>query len=164
MKVVRKPTPHYTTGRRGQKPIAIVIHLMAGTLAGTDAWFADPRSKVSAHYGVGKKGQVHQYVNEEDTAYHAGLVDRPTCPLIGTRSNPNLYTVGIEHEGRGDEPWTEEMYQASASLIGRVARRWGIPVNTRHVIPHRAIRASKTCPGYGVDLHRLIAMAAEMAK
>jgi N-acetyl-anhydromuramyl-L-alanine amidase AmpD len=41
---------------------------MDGTLAGTDAWFTNPASQVSAQYGIGKNGEVHQYVKEEDTA------------------------------------------------------------------------------------------------
>jgi hypothetical protein len=36
-------------GRAGQRPEAVVIHIMEGTLAGTDSWFNAPESKVSAH-------------------------------------------------------------------------------------------------------------------
>jgi hypothetical protein len=51
-----------TPGRGGFRPEAIVIHIMEGTLGGTDDWFNNPASKVSAHYGIGRNGQVHQYV------------------------------------------------------------------------------------------------------
>src|SRR5271163_203896 len=91
---------NYQTGRPGQfQPEAVVIHIMEGTLKGTDSWFNDPRAKVSAHYGIGTGGLVHQYVKEADTAFHAGIVDRPTWPLLKPRVNPNYYTIGIEHEG-----------------------------------------------------------------
>jgi N-acetylmuramoyl-L-alanine amidase len=83
------------------RPEAIVIHVMAGSLAGTDSWFASAESQVSAHYGIGKNGEVHQYVEEENTAFHAGTVDRPSWPLIKKATNksfinPNLYTIGIQ--------------------------------------------------------------------
>src|SRR4051812_28530968 len=95
---------NFSGGRAGFRPEAIVIHVMDGTLAGTDSWFNDPRSRVSAHYGVGKAGQVHQYVKEIDAAHHAGVVNAPCWPLIKRGHsgsgfiNPNFYTIGVEHE------------------------------------------------------------------
>lgn len=94
--IIWKGSPNFTRGRSGYRPEAVVIHIMAGTLAGTDAHFANPASQVSAHYGIGKQGQIHQYVKEEDTAFHAGTVDRPTWALIKPGINPNLYCVTPE--------------------------------------------------------------------
>jgi N-acetyl-anhydromuramyl-L-alanine amidase AmpD len=147
---------NFRAGRpNGHKPEAIVIHIMDGSLAGTDAWFNDRTSGVSAHYGIGKRGAVHQYVKEGDTAFHAGTVVRPTWPLLKPRVNPNFYTIGIEHEGFGapGTGWPEAMLQASLALVGDIARRWSIPVDLDHIIPHRMIRATKPhCPGRGIDL------------
>lgn len=145
------------------RPEAVVIHIMVGTLSGTDSWFAKKESGVSAHYGVGRNGQVHQYVKEEDQAFHAGRVKGATWKLLkrnstGKTINPNLYTIGIEHEGRGPEPWTEEMYAASAALIREITDRWAIPLDRLHIIGHSEIYGVKTCPGTGVDLDRLIAL------
>lgn len=164
LKIIQKKTPNFRRGRSGQRPIAIVIHIMEGSLSGTDAWFAADESGVSAHYGIGKKGEVHRYVREEDSAAHAGTVDRPSWPLLKLRDNgkpvnPNYYTIGIEHEGKAGEPFTEAMYEASSELIAAIAERWNIPVDSDHVITHHAIRFSKSCPGTGVDLSRLIEMA-----
>jgi N-acetylmuramoyl-L-alanine amidase len=92
---------NFRTGRRGYRPEAVVIHIMDGSLIGTDSWFNDPKSSVSAHYGIGRKGEVHQYVKEIDSAFHAGTVDRPEWKLIkrkregGGFINPNFYTIGI---------------------------------------------------------------------
>lgn len=41
-------SPHKTKGRSGFRPEAVVVHIMEGTLAGTDSWFKKPASKVSA--------------------------------------------------------------------------------------------------------------------
>src|SRR5205814_10677286 len=66
---------NFRSGRApGFKPEAVVIHIMDGTLTGTDSWFNNPQAQVSAHYGIGRGGEVHQYVDEKDTAFHAGTV------------------------------------------------------------------------------------------
>ena len=149
---------NFFKGRRGKTPIAIVVHIMDGSLRGTDEWFNNPRSRVSAHYGIGKSGEVHQYVAETDTAYHAGTVDHPNWPLmqegglLGPAVNPNYYTIGIEHEGFANDEWPPAQVAASAELIAEVATRWGIVRDANHVIPHHAIRASKTCAGTKINI------------
>lgn len=163
MNILQIPSPHFTSGRNGLSPIAIVIHIMEGTLSGTDSWFQDPDSKVSAHYGIGKNGEVHQYVQETDTAWHAGRVDHPSWKLIktsgGTFVNPNSYTIGIEHEGFADTDWTDAMYNASAELIRAISTRWNFLIDKDRVIGHREIYSLKTCPGNKVDLNKLITLA-----
>lgn len=157
-------SPNFSVGRDGLKPEAIVIHIMEGTLAGTDAWFQNKptASNVSAHYGIGKNGEIHQYVNETDAAWHAGrkssnapfhlVQERP-------RVNPNKYTIGIEHEGRANDDWTNEMYAASAALIKDICHRWNIPIDKKFIIGHRDIYTVKSCPGSQVNINKLIALA-----
>src|SRR6266446_9525284 len=138
---------NFRAGRHGKTPEAIVIHIMDGTLSGTAAWFNNSIDKVSAHYGIGKAGQVDHYVAETDTAFHAGVVDHPSCQLvIGTPAlNPNYYTIGIEHEGFASDDWPEEQFNSSSLLIAEIARRWGIVIDREHIVAHHEIRASKTC-------------------
>jgi N-acetylmuramoyl-L-alanine amidase len=154
--------------RRGRpapfQPEAIVIHIMAGSLHGTDLWFGSPVSSVSAHYGVGKKGEVHQYVHEEDTAFHAGTVDNPSWAGIrktpdGKFINPNFYTLGIEHEGFPDDDWPAEQQASSVALIAEMAARWQIPLDRQHVIKHHEIRQVKPCPGSKAPMDDLIQQA-----
>ncbi len=152
-------SPNKTKGRGGFRPEAVVIHIMDGTLAGTDVWFNNPASKVSAHYGIGSGGAIHQYVGETDTAWHAGRKFNPTWTLIKAGVNPNLYTIGIEHEGRSDTPWSEAMYQSSAALVQDICSRHAIPADRQHIIGHREIYAKKTCPGTKVDLDKLVELA-----
>ena len=103
MNIIQKDAPNFWSGRKGFRPEAVVIHIMEGTLPGTDSWFASSSSQVSAHYGVGKSGEIHQYVKEGDTAWHAGRVDRPTWKLLKPDINPNLYTIGVEQEGYAND-------------------------------------------------------------
>ncbi|HVP47990.1 MAG TPA: peptidoglycan recognition family protein [Bryobacteraceae bacterium] len=151
---------NFRKGRHGFEPKAIVIHIIVGSLQSAGLTFRDPRSSVSAHYGVSKTGSVHQFVEETDTAFHAGIVVRPTWRLIDPKVNPNFYTIGIEHEGQPQDAWPDEQYRASAALVREIAARWKIPLDRDHVIMHREIRASKTCPG-SADIDRLIREAAD---
>lgn len=130
------------------KPEAIVVHIMDGSFAAGESVFADPSTHKSSHYGISREGIIHQYVSEEDTAFHAGIVVNPTWKLLKAGVNPNFYTIGIEHEGRAAEIWPEAQLSASAALVAAIAERWKIPRDTEHIIRHHEIRASKSCPGF----------------
>jgi N-acetyl-anhydromuramyl-L-alanine amidase AmpD len=151
---------NHASGRSGHRPEAVVIHIMEGTMESTLSWFRSPESRVSAHYGVSRAGEVVQYVRDEDTAWHAGRVLRPTAEMVVERPgvNPNLWTIGIEHEGGADQEPTTVQLAASAELMKKISDRWAIPLDLRHVIPHRAIYAAKTCPGR-IDVRTLVGLA-----
>lgn len=172
---------NYGPGRGGMKPEAIVIHIMDGTLVGTDTWFNTPPEKrgnpaviprpgasqgslaSSAGYGVGKDGTIHQYVKDEDRAYHAGRVLSPSWRGLSLhpKVNPNAWTLSIEHEGMASDvgPWPEPQMQASAWLMAQLAAKWTIPLDRMHVCGHHEIFRDKPCPGPNCDLDRLISMA-----
>ena len=163
MDVVWIGTPNKAKGRDGLQPLAVVIHIMDGTLQGTDTWFLDSASRVSAHYGIGTAGAVHQYVAEGDTAWHAGRRYQPTWKLIKDTPNPNVYTIGVEHEGKADTPWSDAMLGTSARLVTEICNRWSIPIDRDHVIGHREIYARKTCPGTWIDLDDFVARVRQVA-
>jgi hypothetical protein len=155
---------NFRTGRDGLRPKAIVIHIIVGSQQSADNWFNNPAAGVSAHFSVSKGGEVHQYVDTDDTAFHAGVVASPTWIGIehrpdGSFLNPNLYTIGIEHEGMPEDDWTDAMYDASSRLVRMSADRYVIPLDSNHIIHHREIRATKSCPGFKVDVGRITAQA-----
>ena len=151
------PESNFRKGRPlGFRPEAIVIHIMYGNYAAGEAVFLSQGSQKSAHYGISKEGVIHQYVDENDTAFHAGVVVNPTWPLMKPGVNPNFYTIGIDHEGRPDDVWPEAQLTASAGLIGEIVARWSIPVDALHLVRHQQIRASKTCPGSWLQMDALI--------
>lgn len=155
---------NFRTGRPpGLRPEAVVIHISDGCLASANAWFHNPAARVSAHYIVAKSGAVHQYVKEEDTAYHAGVPVNPTWKLLRPGVNPNSYTIGIEHEGKPEDIWPDEQYQTSAELVAAIAQRWSIPVDEDHVVLHREIRANKSCPGFVFDRVALLQKIAALS-
>jgi N-acetylmuramoyl-L-alanine amidase len=121
----------------------------------------------ATQYGIGTpwkqpgKLEIHQYVKDEDTAYHAGAVASPTWKRLKPFVNPNLYTIGIEHEGTGTSAWGEPMYALSARLIRTLCDRWRIPVTREYIVGHREIYAPRACPGR-CDLEYLVKLAAAL--
>ena len=127
---------------------AIVLHIMDGSLSGTDSWFANKKADVSSHYGIGHKGEIHRYVADQNIAYHAGEVVEPSWTLISQYGmDPNLYTIGIEHEGKAsDTTFPAVQLEASAALVAALCAKYSIPLDSLHVIGHHEIKASKLCP------------------
>jgi len=151
------PGTNFRKGRPlGFRPEMLVIHVMAGSFSAGESVFLSEGTQKSAHYGISKEGVIHQYVDENDTAFHAGIVVNPTWPLLKPGVNPNFYTIGIEHEGRADDVWPEAQLTASAGLIGEIVARWHIPVDVLHLVPHHQIRATKTCPGNWLQMDALV--------
>ena len=109
-------TDNFRKGRHGFEPKAIVIHVIVGSLESAGLTFRDPRSCVSAYYGVGKSGRVHQFVEETDTAFHAGTVVEPTWRLIDPNINP--FCTRSASSTRGSRKT-----RGQTSSSGR-ARRW----------------------------------------
>lgn len=159
MNIIWKGSPNFTPGRKGFSPTLIIVHVMGGTLLGTDAWFNNPKSQVSAHYGIGLNGEIHGYVKEEDTAWHCGVIHNPTFQGLvhvnGVDTNPNKYTVGIENEGTGTSEWTDKQYDVLSDLIVDICKRNAIPIDRSHIIGHREIYDKHDCPGK-CDLDKLV--------
>jgi hypothetical protein len=135
----------------------MVIHSLDGNLAHSESVFLDPASRMSLHYAVALSGAVHQYVEENHSAFHAGIVLNPRWKRLKTKVNPNFYTIGIALEGRADDAHPGVQLAASATLILEIAARWGIPLDREHVVEHSRIRASRNCPGSGLDVADLLA-------
>ena len=131
-------TPNFTPGRGGRTPLAIVNHITGGLYPGTLTWMQNPAAKASAHYLILQNGRILQLVKDEDTAWAVGFVNRPSWPLYdGT--NPNRYTLSIEHENLSGGLLTEEQYQASLWLHQQLIERWNIPISRDHIIGHNQI-------------------------
>jgi N-acetylmuramoyl-L-alanine amidase len=141
-----QPSPNFDKGRQGQYIAGIVLHGTAG--GGAVEWFQNPASRVSAHYVVLESGGIVQCVNDSDTAWHAGEVSPGSN--YATLGNPNLWTIGIEHERdrSNSAPMPEAQIEAGLALVGDLLTRYGWLV----LIPHDAISLGRTCPGPGFPL------------
>ena len=161
MNIIQKLSPNFSAGRGGKKIIAIVNHQTAGQGPGALSWLCNPASKASAHYLVLRDGTVYQLVKDQDTAWHAGGVNKPSWALYDS-TNPNRYTIGIEHECYpavgGDGNLTEAQYQATLALHRQLIKAHGIPVDRDHIIGHYQIdRVNRpNCPGKAFPWDRLM--------
>jgi N-acetylmuramoyl-L-alanine amidase len=156
--VERRASPNAGNGRDGHRPVGIVLHTTVGTLDGTVGWFADPGSGVSAHFVVGLDGRLVSLVAEEDTARHAGRRRDTTAAFLADDVDPNQVSIGIEFVDDRDPLGvrrTDAQYAAGAELLWALSLRWSIPLDRDHVVGHREIDASQSCPG-NLDLDRLL--------
>lgn len=150
-------TPNYWKGRGGRVPVAIVNHITDGLMPGCLLWMQNSQAGVSANYLVTKEGRILQLVKDEDTAWANGVVNKPSWTLYdGT--NPNRYTISIEHEGMAGDQLTESQYQATLWLHRRLAEKYAIPLDEDHIIGHYRIDSVNrpNCPGPGFPWKRLM--------
>ena len=106
---VANETPNGMTGYR-----FLVLHIMQGTLAGTDTWFHNAASQVSAHFGVGKDGTVYQWVDTADKAW--------------AQAAGNPIGISIEHEGSLPDALTPAQIAADSAILAWVHKTHGIPL------------------------------------
>lgn len=150
-------SPNFTPGRAG-KITHITLHVMGGFLAGTDSTFKNQANQVSATYGIGSNGTIHQYVKESDTAWADG------------NYSSNSTGISIEHEGGYQTAYfTDACAEASAQLCADIAKRYGLGKlvhdGTRgNVLLHREIPGSThpSCPDLavnGINVDKIITRA-----
>lgn len=148
------------SSRQGTIPIAIVNHISGGSMGSMDNWFRSPTNEVSsAHFGISKKGEIHQYVKIEDCAWAQGIripegLEFATAKIVkDMKINPNRYCVSIEHEGL-DGSLTEAQFAASVWLHRYIQKyikdKFGktIALDPYNVIGHFQIdpRRKPNCP------------------
>lgn len=162
---------NFWTGRDGQTAVAIVDHCMSKGADGTRAtlescanWFANPKSEVSAHFGVGKDGRVWQFVELGNTAWANGILEQPDLSLpwlaecVSKKLNPNRRTISIEHEGDSYDTMPEAQYRATLALHRFLIGAAGIRADRRHIVGHYQITARQraNCPGKTFPWERLM--------
>jgi N-acetyl-anhydromuramyl-L-alanine amidase AmpD len=142
-----KISPSNYTDQRTQK-IGFVLHWMAGTLASTDRTFQNPKRQASAHFGIGANGEIHQYIEIDKIAWHAGSWDA------------NTKYIGIEHEGGYQlsdgqlaKP-SEECHQASIELITHLCKELKMIKleYKKNIFRHSDIKATQCCGSLDIDL------------
>lgn len=114
-----------------------VIHIMQGTLAGTDEWFHDSAAQVSAHFGVGEDGTVYQWVDTVSQAW--------------AEADYNGVAISIEHEGFSGQPLTAAQASADVPLMRWLRDTHGLPLDRSHWFGHGELGVAggnhPDCPG-----------------
>jgi len=89
-------SPNYDLRIKKSKIKFIIIHYTAMySLKETLKYLCNPKSKVSSHFLVSKKGDIYRLMNEKNRAWHAGLSHWKKIKDV------NSYSIGIELENTG---------------------------------------------------------------
>ncbi|MBM3271456.1 MAG: N-acetylmuramoyl-L-alanine amidase [Candidatus Sericytochromatia bacterium] len=151
-------SPHFDDRPPGTGIDTILLHdtetpgiSLARTIA---SHFANPRSGVSAHFIIGKGGEIVQCVPEEKRAFHAG----PS--LFRGRERVNDFSLGIElvNAQTGRDPFTAPQYASLGSLVRHLAARFAIPrdrIVGHHDVTNRP--GVKRDPAINFDWDRFLA-------
>ncbi|MFG3349227.1 peptidoglycan-binding protein [Streptomyces sp. NPDC048018] len=156
-----RPIPiNYTEG--GQSSVrGLVVHIMAGTLGGTDSWFRNPAARSSSHFGTGKGGELTQWVDTTDRAWAQAY------------GNPSW--LSIENEGKGGDALTSAQMDRIAEVFAWVHKIYGVPLQVTsdpngrglgyHAMGGKPWGNHPSCPGPKIiaQLPEIVARAKRLA-
>ena len=95
--------------------------------------------KVSAHLFINRSGEITQYVNFSDRAWHAGESNFQDV------DNCNDYSIGIELEGLEGETFERQQYISLAQLCKLLQKKYP------NILPSRICGHSGIAPGRKQD-------------
>jgi len=168
LKAIWLPSSNFDPGRNGASIDRIILHTTEGNFDGAVNWLrgaaaGSSNRDSSSHYVVSADGsRIAQIVREQDTAWAAGNLEF------------NRRGINIEQEGyAATGAFSDALYAATGALVGRVARRQGIPLDRAHVIGHMevpdpsnpALRGGidhHDDPGPSYDFERVLRIAADI--
>ncbi|MDR2789312.1 MAG: N-acetylmuramoyl-L-alanine amidase [Candidatus Accumulibacter sp.] len=128
-----------------RRPNLVVLHHTSdGSLDEALSVLTDPRRRVSAHYLVGRDGEIVRLVDEKERAWHAGV------SWWGGNTDINSSSIGIELDNDGFEPFPGAQIDALLLLLTDLTRRYDIPganvVGHADVAPDRKVDPSVRFP------------------
>src|SRR6266571_2492687 len=135
------PSRNYDSRGAASIDTIIIHHTGRGGLDGAIETLTDPnrvnpvtgkRDRVSAHYVIGKGGEIVQLVKDANNAWHAG-----------SRA-VNSSSIGIElvNSGNGVEPFTAAQMQSLTGLVGHLVQEYGIPFD--HILGHSQVSSDRS--------------------
>lgn len=139
--VRRQASPNFDARRAN---LVVLHHTSDSTLDEALSTLTNPARKVSAHYLIGRDGEIVQLVDEADRAWHAGV------SWWGGSTDVNSASIGIELDNDGDEPFAEAQIDALLALLADIMQRNNIPganvVGHMDVAPGRKVDPSAYFP------------------
>lgn len=122
-----------------RKPNYVVIHHTAqDSLQQTLQTFTLPHTQVSAHYVIGRDGEIYQMLNDYLRGWHAGV------GKWGSITDLNSVSLGIELDNNGKEPFPDIQINSLMILLDTLKTAYSIP--TANFLAH-----SDIAPGRKVD-------------
>ena len=140
---------HHISLPKNQFGGPFIADLFCGKLdVDADPSFAELQGlRVSAHFLIGRDGELSQYVSCDRRAWHAGVSSwqgRERC---------NDFSIGIELEGSEDLPFEHAQYQTLRLLMLAIRKQYRV----EHCLGHSDIAPGrKIDPGPWFDWHCLL--------
>jgi len=136
------------SSRQGRKIDSVVLHSTAGTYMGSVSWLRNPQSGASAHYVISRMGEVTQLVAESMAAWHV---------RIDAGGEWNLRSIGIElvDDNIRDIGWYTDIQRIKLEeLMVSLVMKYGIPLDSKHIVMHKEIQRGKSDPWGWEGKHR----------
>lgn len=95
--------------------------------------------RVSAHLLIRRDGELVQFVNFDQRAWHAGI------STFEKRDNCNDFSIGIELEGTDEEPYSCEQYAMLVAVTAALMQAYP------RMVPERIAGHSDIAPGRKTD-------------
>jgi AmpD protein len=106
--------------------------------------------KVSSHLLIKRNGQIIQFVNFLDRAWHAGISS------FNNRENCNDFSIGIELEGTDHLPFTDNQYESLITVTKLLLKNYPL-ITKERIVGHSDIAPGrKTDPGVFFDWNRYL--------
>jgi len=124
------PSPNCDARPEGVTIDTIVLHAtVLNTIEEVIEKFADPHSRVSAHYTIDRDGTLVCHVPERLRAWHAG-----ESKMKDGRKGVNDFSIGIElvNLNDGKDPFPDAQIRALRQLLTAIVARHPI----RHIVTH----------------------------
>ncbi|UJQ86860.1 endolysin [Streptomyces phage Treat] len=155
-----KPVRNYTNNGQ-DRVLGLIVHIMQGTLEGSQSWFDNPSAQASSHFGTGKDGELRQWVDTSDRAW---------AQAAGNRDY-----LSIENEGKVPDKLTAKQIEAVAQTFAWVCKTYKVPYQVadkpgeKGLGFHRmggAAWGGHSCPGDNIikQLPEIVARAKEINK
>ncbi len=145
-----------TTNFNLRRPNIVVIHHTAQDSVGqTLQTFTLERTQVSAHYVIGKNGEIYHMLNDLYRAWHGGNSQ------WGSNTDLNSSSIGIELDNNGFEEFSERQILSLKDLLKDLKEKYKIPtanfIGHSDIAPTRKNDPNRTFPwkdlaneGYGL--------------
>ncbi len=149
-----RPSSCFSPGH-GRKPTFVVIHITDGapSVQNSAERFASSKAGVSPHFLIGQGGEIYQFVQLEDIAWHAkgwnsnsiGIEHVARSPgelkqwaSLSERTRRSLVPEGVAIDGATDPGFTptEVQLAASAKLVAWLCHTFDLVVDRRAIRPH----------------------------
>jgi hypothetical protein len=97
---------------------------------------------VSAHYLIGREGDVYRLVEDKNIAWHAGESKVPDG-----RTGVNSFSIGIELVNTKSDKFTADQYSALNKLIAQLKDKYEI----KYVLGHKQIAPERKTDPWNID-------------